>query len=43
MAGTAGDHEEIKNAAIRRETKRATALIRDHIQNITDIVLEQYI
>ncbi len=43
MAGTAGDHEEIKNAAIRRETKRATALILDHIQNITDIVLEQYI
>lgn len=42
MAGTAGDHEDIKNAAIRRETKTATALIRDHIQNITDIVLEQY-
>lgn len=43
MAGTAGDHEEIKNAAIRREAKRATALIHEHIQNITDIVLELYV
>jgi DNA-binding GntR family transcriptional regulator len=43
MAGTAGDHEEIKDAAIRRDTKRAMALIRDHIQDITEVVLEQYV
>ncbi|WP_213771819.1 FCD domain-containing protein [Bradyrhizobium sp. dw_78] len=42
MAGTAGDHEEIKDAAIRRDTRRAVALIRQHIQSITDIVLERY-
>jgi GntR family transcriptional regulator, carbon starvation induced regulator len=43
MAGTAGDHEEIKDAAIRRDTKRAMALIQSHIENITDVVLEQYV
>jgi GntR family carbon starvation induced transcriptional regulator len=43
MAGTAGDHEEIKDAAIRRDIKRATFLIQEHIQSITDVVLEQYV
>ncbi|MDB5604491.1 MAG: hypothetical protein JWP25_1391 [Bradyrhizobium sp.] len=43
MAGTAGDHEEIKDAAIRRDVKRATMLIEEHIQSITDVILEQYV
>lgn len=43
MAGTAGDHEEIKDAAIRRDVKRASMLIEEHIQRITDVVLEQYV
>jgi GntR family transcriptional regulator, carbon starvation induced regulator len=43
MAGTAGDHEEIKDAAIRRDIKRATMLVEEHIQRITEVVLEQYV
>jgi GntR family transcriptional regulator, carbon starvation induced regulator len=43
MAGTAGDHEEIMDAAIRRDVNRATELIREHIQSITQVVLEQYV
>lgn len=43
MAGTAGDHEEIMDAALRRDTKRATMLIDEHIQSITDVILGQYV
>jgi GntR family transcriptional regulator, carbon starvation induced regulator len=43
MAGTAGDHEEIMDAAIRRDVKHATMLVEEHIQSITDVILEQYV
>jgi GntR family transcriptional regulator, carbon starvation induced regulator len=42
MAGIAGDHEEIRDATIRRDTERATALLQEHIQAITGVVLEQF-
>jgi GntR family transcriptional regulator, carbon starvation induced regulator len=43
MAGTANDHEGIMEAVISRDIDRASKLINDHIQAITDIVLEQYV
>jgi GntR family carbon starvation induced transcriptional regulator len=43
MAGTAGDHDDIMEAVIRRDAARAAALVGDHIQKITDIILEQYV
>jgi GntR family transcriptional regulator, carbon starvation induced regulator len=43
MAGTASDHDDIMEAVIQRNTDRATALVSDHIQDITDIVLEHYV
>jgi GntR family transcriptional regulator, carbon starvation induced regulator len=43
MAGTASDHDEIMDAAIERDILRAAALVDNHIQNITDVVLEQYV
>jgi GntR family transcriptional regulator, carbon starvation induced regulator len=43
MAGTASDHEVIMEAVISRDINRASNLISDHIQAITDIVLEQYV
>jgi GntR family transcriptional regulator, carbon starvation induced regulator len=43
MAGTAGDHDDIMEAVIRGDAARATALVGDHIQKITDIILEQYV
>jgi DNA-binding GntR family transcriptional regulator len=42
MAATAGDHEEIKDAAIHRDIHRACKLMREHIRSITDVVLDQY-
>jgi DNA-binding GntR family transcriptional regulator len=42
MAGVSGDHEDLRDAAIRRDVRRATELLREHIQAITDVVLEQY-
>jgi GntR family transcriptional regulator, carbon starvation induced regulator len=43
MAGTASDHDAIMEAVIRRDAARAGALVSDHIQSITDVVLEQYV
>ena len=43
MAGTANDHWDIMEAAISRDISRACMLMSDHIQAITDIVLEQYV
>jgi DNA-binding GntR family transcriptional regulator len=43
MAGTAIDHEEIMEAVIGRDIERAVRLVGEHIQNITDVVLEQYV
>jgi DNA-binding GntR family transcriptional regulator len=42
MAATAGDHEDIKDAVIARDTARAVELITDHIRAISDVILEQY-
>lgn len=42
MAGTASDHWDIMEAVIDRDVSRASRLMSDHIQAITDIVLEQY-
>jgi GntR family transcriptional regulator, carbon starvation induced regulator len=42
MAGTASDHCDIMDAVISRDIQRASKLMSDHIQAITDIVLEQY-
>jgi len=43
MAGTANDHGEIMEAMIGRDITRASRLMSEHIQTITDIVLEQYV
>jgi DNA-binding GntR family transcriptional regulator len=43
MAGTASDHEDIMEAVISRDVSRAATLMSDHIQSITDVVLEQYV
>jgi len=43
MAGTASDHSDIMEAVIDRDILRASKLMSDHIQAITDIVLEQYV
>ena len=43
MAGTASDHDDIMEAVVERNIDRATALVSDHIQDITDIVLEHYV
>ncbi len=43
MAGTASDHGDIMEAAMSRDINRASKLMSDHIQAITDIVLEQYV
>jgi DNA-binding GntR family transcriptional regulator len=43
MAGTASDHGDIMEAVIGRDISRASNLMSDHIQAITDIVLEQYV
>jgi GntR family transcriptional regulator, carbon starvation induced regulator len=43
MAGTASDHWDIMEAVISRDINRASKLMSDHIQAITDIVLEQYV
>lgn len=42
MAGTAGDHEDIRDAVLARDTQRAAQLIMDHIRAISDVILEQY-
>jgi DNA-binding GntR family transcriptional regulator len=42
MAGTASDHGDIMKAVTSRNINRASKLMSDHIQAITDIVLEQY-
>jgi GntR family transcriptional regulator, carbon starvation induced regulator len=42
MAGTASDHEEIRDAVIRRDKALAVALIKEHITAIGDVILEQY-
>jgi GntR family carbon starvation induced transcriptional regulator len=42
MAGTASDHGDIMEAVLNRDIIRASKLMSDHIQAITDIVLEQY-
>ena len=42
MAGTANDHWDIMEAVIGRAVARGSKLVSDHIQAITDIVLEQY-
>jgi DNA-binding GntR family transcriptional regulator len=43
MAGTASDHGDIMEAVMNRDVSRAATLMSDHIQNITDVVLEQYV
>ncbi len=43
MAGTASDHGDIMEAVLGRDIARASKLMSDHIQAITDIVLEQYV
>ncbi len=43
MAGTASDHGDIMEAAMSRDINGASKLMSDHIQAITDIVLEQYV
>lgn len=43
MAGTASDHGDIMEAVLERDSARAASLLSDHIQTITDIVLEQYV
>lgn len=43
MAGTACDHQDIMEAVVSRNVGRARALMSNHIQSITDIVLEQYV
>jgi GntR family carbon starvation induced transcriptional regulator len=43
MAGTASDHGDIMEAVLGRDIARASMLMSDHIQAITDIVLEQYV
>ncbi len=43
MAGTSDEHSDIMEAVLMRDAKRAAALIGDHIQSITDIVLGQYV
>jgi DNA-binding GntR family transcriptional regulator len=42
MAGTASDHEEIRDAVIRRDKAMAVTLIKEHITAIGDVILEQY-
>jgi DNA-binding GntR family transcriptional regulator len=43
MAGTAGDHEEIRDAIVRWDKVRAAELLQQHIKAVTDVVLEQYV
>ena len=43
MAGTANDHWDIMEAVLSRDVISASRLMSDHIQAITDIVLEQYV
>jgi len=43
MAGTASDHGDIMEAVLGRDIARASQLMSDHIQAITDIVLGQYV
>jgi GntR family carbon starvation induced transcriptional regulator len=43
MAGTASDHGDIMEAVLSRDIARASKLMSDHIQAITDIVLGQYL
>lgn len=42
LAGVAGDHSDIMQATIERDVDRASGLLREHIQAIAEIVLEQY-
>ena len=43
MAGVAGDHDEIKDAALLGDADRAVALLDRHIQLMSEVLLGQYV
>jgi GntR family transcriptional regulator, carbon starvation induced regulator len=43
MAGVAGDHDEIKDAALLGDADRAVALLERHIQLMSEVLLGQYV